>query len=61
MKPDEGLRMVIHASTLNEFLRMEILDFVQGLNPLLKKLLGEMDATVDSNAMLPLFVGLWGS
>ena len=53
--------MVIHAPTLNEFLRMEILDVVQGLNPLLNKLLGEMDATVDSNAMLPLLVGLWGS
>ena len=60
MKPDEGLRMVIFAPTLNEFLRMEILDVIQRLNPLLNKLLGEMDATVDSNAMLPLFVGLWG-
>ena len=52
--------MVVHAPTLNEFLRMEILHVIQRRNPLLNKRLGEMDATVDGNAMLPLFVGLWG-
>lgn len=60
MKPDEGLRMVVHAPTLNEFLRVEILHVTQRRNPLLNKFRGEMDATVDSDAMLPFIVGLWG-
>ena len=52
--------MVVHAPTFNESLRMEIFHVIQRCNPLLNKFLGEMDATVDSDAMLPLFVGLWG-
>ena len=52
--------MVVHAPTLNEFLRMEILHVIQRRNPLLNKFRGEMDATVDSDAMLPFIVGLWG-
>ena len=52
--------MVVHAPTLNEFLRMEIIHVIQSRNPILNKRLREMDATVDSYAMLPLFVGLWG-